>query len=83
MVIINLSKTKLHINNNVLETGTKYKVDNKIFDTVDIHSNEGSAHIVTEYGIRHFSCYGNLIVMEDPVSRDIDGMPIINVLTKS
>ena len=71
-----------------IELSNGCKVDKKTdvyeasFNTLSIHSNIGSAIIITEYSKRHIKYYGNLIVTEDENKKDENGLPVINVMRR-
>lgn len=60
MIINNNTNSDLFINNHELKPGDRFNVMVHIFDTVNIHSNIGSAEIICEYGDIHIKCYGGL-----------------------
>ena len=83
MIIKNLSKVDIYIDEEVIEAG-----DSKYLETtgktVDIHSNDGSLHLATKVRNKwNIYCYGNLIAMEDPASKIIKNDSVIKVLSKS
>lgn len=71
MIINNNTNSDLLINGNALKPGDRAIVMIHIFDTINIHSNIGSAEIICEYRDRHIKCYGNLNLKKAPY--DLDG----------
>lgn len=71
MIINNNTNSDLFINDHELKSGDRFHVMVHIFDTVNIHSNIGSAEIICEYGDRHIKCYGDLELRKS--QSDLDG----------
>ena len=82
MVIKNLSRVDIHINDLVIPAGNNDSI--KIDKTLDIHSNVGSLHMTTnDYMNWLISCYGNLVIMQEPMN-DLNNYDLVfKVLSKS
>ena len=66
MIINNNTNSNLFINERELKPGGRVHVMTRIFDTVNIHSNIGSAEIICEYGDRYIKCYGDIDLRKAP-----------------
>lgn len=66
MTINNNTNSDLFINEHELKPGGCLNVMTRIFDTVNIHSNIGSAEIICEYGDRYIKCYGDIDLRKSP-----------------
>ncbi len=81
MVIENQTKCNIYIDCKVTEPGIRRYVTEHIFNTVDIHSDIGSAVITTEYYQRIFLTYGKMFLIESN-ELDSNGHKIIVVKEK-
>lgn len=78
MTIINNTNVDLYINSRIINPGSKERIYERCFNTVNIHSDIGSIEIVTEYSKRYIKTFGR-ITAEETGEMDENGLPNIVV----
>ena len=80
MTVTNKTSVTLEILGSELNPNESKEYPERMFNTLDIHSEIGSCTITTEYGQRSFINYGKLVAKEERKKND-NGMK--NILVSS
>lgn len=65
MIFINKTNVNMKIDIRTVHPNESYDYMNHVFDTIDIHSDIGSAKITCEYVDRYITTWGNLVINKE------------------